>query len=357
MPPVLAPRSCPLRADPSPDGPGLTLRLPGGSPWGTQPLHSRRWPGSPAQPWKERAWSPQPVPRFPLQAAVSVSGRAWPGQSCSCCLPASSRGTACCRRPASAPPPWTPRPHQPSPCGRRPRPCALCPGPRDADRGRSGLCWDKLPGLPLPSPRLPAWGALWMIEAGRMDRRPLIAPSLGSFLWPPQAVYPRLGSLIWVPSGSTGPDPVLLKALGLFQAPHLVLWDLFLLSPPGATRAPVLSWAPSPPLILSLLPLPTDPPRCPPCPTGAESPPHTPRHLPQAPCHFLSPSPLHTASHLVPTRASVGQAPPTRHRGVPTCSWGAGDGRWRRSPTGQPQASVPSRLALHHVRPGIDRAP
>ncbi|XP_070340154.1 cytochrome P450 2W1 isoform X2 [Equus asinus] len=194
MPPVLAPRFCPLRADPSPGGPGLTLRLPGGSPWGTQPLHSRRRPGSPTQPWKERAWSPQPVPQFPLQAAVSASGRAWPGRSCSCCSPASSRGTACCRRPASAPPPWTPRPRRPSPCGRRPRPCALCPGPGDADRGTSGLRWDKPPGLPLPSPRLPAWGALWMIEAGRTD-----GPSLPPH-WVHSCGHPRLCIPGWAAS-------------------------------------------------------------------------------------------------------------------------------------------------------------
>lgn len=69
-----------------------------------------------------------------LQAAVSAWGRAWPGRSCSCCSPASCRGTACCPHPASAPLPWTPRLPLPSPHGRPPRRCAQCPGCRGADR-------------------------------------------------------------------------------------------------------------------------------------------------------------------------------------------------------------------------------
>ncbi|XP_059271894.1 cytochrome P450 2W1 isoform X2 [Mustela nigripes] len=63
------------------------------------------------------------------KAAASAWGRAWPGRSCSCSLPASSTDTACCPRPASAPLPWTPRLPRPSPCGRQPRPSVWCPGP------------------------------------------------------------------------------------------------------------------------------------------------------------------------------------------------------------------------------------
>lgn len=40
------------------------------------------------------------VPWFLLQVAGSALGRAWPGQSSSCCLPVSSSGTIYCPRPA-----------------------------------------------------------------------------------------------------------------------------------------------------------------------------------------------------------------------------------------------------------------
>lgn len=102
-----------------------TTALQAGGPG--SPHHS---PGMPSPPGDR---SPHPAPPCPLQAAVSVWGRAWPGRSSSCCSWASSRGTASCPRPASAPPPWTPHPPQPSPCGRQPRPCARCPGCRGAD--------------------------------------------------------------------------------------------------------------------------------------------------------------------------------------------------------------------------------
>lgn len=109
------------------DRPRSSLPLPSQS--FSSPSTPGNWPGSLAQPCEEQAWSPHPIPRFPLQAAASAWGRAWPGRSCSCSLPASSTDTACCPRLASAPLPWTPRLPRPSPCGRQPRPSVWCPGP------------------------------------------------------------------------------------------------------------------------------------------------------------------------------------------------------------------------------------
>lgn len=89
--------------------------------------------GSRAGP-RPRPWPDAPASVSP-QAAASAWASGWPARSCSCSSPASSRASACSRRPASAPPACAPRPRPPSPCGRPPKPCAPCPGPRGADRG------------------------------------------------------------------------------------------------------------------------------------------------------------------------------------------------------------------------------
>lgn len=83
---------------------------------------------------------------------MSVSGSAWPGPSFSCCLLASCRSTTCCPHLVSARPPWTPRLPRLSLCGRGPRPCARCPGPKG-----SPSPWVLLP-TPLPAPSLDCSG-------------------------------------------------------------------------------------------------------------------------------------------------------------------------------------------------------
>lgn len=63
---------------------------------------------------------------FLLQVAGSALGRAWPGQSSSCCSLASFSGTASCPHPASALQTWIYGLPQLSPCGLLPRPCVWC---------------------------------------------------------------------------------------------------------------------------------------------------------------------------------------------------------------------------------------